>query len=135
MTDRKEIIDYVKKGNQVRFFLGKNGNQWGDDWDDIPYEHNAGTVYKEFIEGNEVVAFNFDALVVEPSYGVANSKFSKQDMVNRHVPCIAVIPKEFRKEYGYDSFEEVIADQNCIKIYFGDNIMEAVSRAKCMLMR
>ena len=42
---REEIIDFERKGNVVRFYLGKNGEQWGDDWDDAPYEHNAGKVY------------------------------------------------------------------------------------------
>ena len=40
-----EIIDFVRKGNVVRFYLGKNGEQWGDDWDDYPYEYNAEPPY------------------------------------------------------------------------------------------
>lgn len=26
---KNEIIDFEKKGNLVRFYLGKNGKQWG----------------------------------------------------------------------------------------------------------
>lgn len=41
-----QIIDMEKKGNVVRFYLGENGKQWGDDWNDAPYDCNAGTVYE-----------------------------------------------------------------------------------------
>ena len=39
-----KIIDFAKKGNVVRFFLGKDDLKewWGDDWDDCPYEHKYG---------------------------------------------------------------------------------------------
>ena len=37
----KEIIDFERKGNLIRLYLGKNGKQWGDDWVDFPYEHNG----------------------------------------------------------------------------------------------
>lgn len=34
------------------YFTDNFDKQWGDDWDDAPYEHNAGTPY-EFIMGND----------------------------------------------------------------------------------
>ena len=42
-----KIIDFEIKGNQVKFYLGSDNcdNYWGDDWDDKPYEHNAGEPY------------------------------------------------------------------------------------------
>ena len=77
-----KIIDFEKKGNVVRFYLGEQTENWGwtnpeykdytgktptwlkpsdryygDDWDDKPYEHNAGTVYGEFIKGYKDIAF------------------------------------------------------------------------------
>lgn len=36
-----QIIDFKRKGNMVRFYIGKNGEQWGDDWNDAPYDCNA----------------------------------------------------------------------------------------------
>ena len=84
-----KIIDFKKKGNVVRFYLGEETPDWGwtrsdytrngttpdwlkpsdryygDDWDDRPYEHNAGQVYEEFIKGYKDVAFDFDDLVLE----------------------------------------------------------------------
>ena len=71
-----KIIDFEVKGNVVRFYLGNKTDEWGwtnknykdrngntpdwlkpndtyygDDWDDVPYEHNAGLVYDKFVKG------------------------------------------------------------------------------------
>ena len=32
--------------NNIMYFTSDIENQWGDDWDDRPYEHNAGTPYE-----------------------------------------------------------------------------------------
>ena len=81
-----KIIDFEKKGNIVRFYLGEKTEDWGwtnpeykdytgetpswlkpkdtyygDDWDDAPYEHNAGQVYEEFIKGQKDIAFDLPA--------------------------------------------------------------------------
>ena len=47
-----KIIDFDKKGNVVRFYLGEDvcNDYWGDDWNDAPYEHNAGTVYNRYVK-------------------------------------------------------------------------------------
>ena len=47
-----KIIDFERKGNIVRFYLGDVNNSngyYGDDWDDVPYEHNAGKVYEQYV--------------------------------------------------------------------------------------
>lgn len=42
-----KIIDFERKGNLVRFYLGDDDlvEWYGDDWNDTPYEHNAERVY------------------------------------------------------------------------------------------
>ena len=79
--DGLKIIDFNKEGNAVRFFLGKKdcNDYWGDDWNDRPYEHNAGRVYGKFIEGYVDIGFDLDTLVLEPCSGYINSPFSKED--------------------------------------------------------
>ena len=32
--------------NNIMYFTSDMSAQWGDDWDDRPYEHNAGTPYE-----------------------------------------------------------------------------------------
>ena len=66
-----KIIDFIKKGNQVKFLLGDvTLKDWyGDDWNDSPYQDNAGKVYNEFIKGEKVYTFDFDDAVLEPCCG------------------------------------------------------------------
>ena len=122
-----KIIDFDKKGNMVKFYLGEtNLEKWyGDDWNDTPYEHNAGGVYKEFVSATKVVVFDFDDVVLEPCDGAwqGNSDFCKDDMIARRVPCICVLKKDDKEEYAfYDSFREIVGNDKVIKYYFGDEM-------------
>ena len=120
-----KIIDFARKGNVVRFYLGADDlEEWyGDDWDDCPYEHNAGQVYDRFVKTYKDQYFDFDSLVLEPcdswsNYG--NSQWCKDDMVARKVPCLIVIPKE--KIDSYDNFDHYVGMDGVKKYYFGDNM-------------
>ena len=141
-----KIIDFEKKGNVVRFYLGEKTEDWGwtnpdylhngkkpdwlkpcespygDDWNDHPYEHNAGTVYGEFIKGHKDIAFDFDDLVLEPCDGEWNSPWCKDDMTARNVPCIIVVPKEVVGESWNTDFRYWVANDNIKKYYFGDEL-------------
>ena len=44
IVKRKYRLCYVRDG--VLFFTDNFANQWGDDWNDAPYEHNAGEPYE-----------------------------------------------------------------------------------------
>jgi hypothetical protein len=119
-----KIIDFERKGNVVRFYLGADdcSDYWGDDWNDAPYDCNAGTVYDEYVTGVKDVAFPFDSLVLEPSsesYG-ASRYFSKEDMKKRVTPCIIVVPKDVHGEKWAYGFDDWIGADNIKKIYFGD---------------
>lgn len=121
-----QIIDFDKKGNVVRFYLGDASKEyWGDDWDDAPYDCNAGTVYDEYIKGYKDIAFPFDDLVLEPcDSGSCNTNIAKQDMQRRMVPCIIVVPAEKCKNEWRDSFWDWVGAEGIRKFYFGDE-MEA----------
>lgn len=126
----REIIDFETKGNVIRFYLGKNKEQWGDDWDDTPYEHNAGTVYDEFVGSIEDIYVNFDCLVLQPCDGAynSNSHYSKQHMINCHVPCIIIVPSEIISyDYWNNRFDYWVGNKDVIKIYFGDNIDQLIA--------
>lgn len=98
-----KVIDWDKRGNVVRFFLGKKelNDWWGDDWNDSPYEHNAGNVYNEFIEGYIDMAWDLDVVVAEPSDGCYSSSYCKDDFKYRNIPIIA-IHKLKEKEYAWE---------------------------------
>jgi hypothetical protein len=142
-----KIIDFEKKGNVVRFYLGEKTEEWGwtnseykdytgkmpdwlkpsdeyygDDWNDMPYEHNAGTVYGEFIKGYKDIAFDFDDLVLERCDGEFNSPWCKEDMTARRVPCIIVVPKAMTEGEWSTDFKYWVATENVKKYYFGDEL-------------
>lgn len=120
-----KIIDFERKGNSVRFYLGEDDlkDWYGDDWNDIPYEHNAGLVYDEYVTTTKDVYFDFDSLVLEPQDDWnfnGNSPWCKRDMIDRKVPCIIVVPKD--KIDWHDNFTYYLAMDGIQKYYFGDKI-------------
>lgn len=119
-----KIIDFKRKGNVVRFYLGADdcSDYWGDDWNDAPYDCNAGTVYDQYVTGFKDVAFPFDSLVLEPSseWGGASRHYSKEDMIKRVVPCIIVVPKSVRADSWAARFSDWIGADGIKKIYFED---------------
>lgn len=132
-----KVIDFEKKGNVVRFYFGADDcyDYWGDDWNDSPYEHNAGRVYSEYITGHIDMAFPFDMLVLEPQddwRNEGNSRYCKEDMKNRIVPCIIVVPKEICYDSFYDTFGHWVGADGVQRIYFGDNLNELKNNIECL---
>ena len=120
-----KIIDWERKGNLVRFYLGDNDctDYHGDDWNDSPYDCNAGTVYREYIKGHRDVVFPFDSLVLEPCDGEMNCRFCKDDMVEGIVPCIIVVPGRLA-DTSYDDSYRYWAGCKGVKAYYFNDPME-----------
>ncbi len=119
-----QIIDWECKGNVIRFYLGEDNlnDYWGDDWNDIPYEHNAGRVYEEFIKGYIDVIIPFDNQVYEPCNDYSNSPYCKEDMIKRKIPCVVIAtPGDIGDDWNY-GFNKAVANPNTKKYYFGDKI-------------
>ncbi len=133
-----KIIDIIKNGNVVRYFLARDpkliDESWGDDWDDRPYEHNAGEVYNRYVEKIVDVFYPFDTMVQEPledwHYG-GNSPFSKEDFKKRKAPRLIICPQnEEEKYFGIIQDYSLLAmDDNATKIYYGDDIIKAIEDA------
>lgn len=123
-----KIIDFERKGNVVRFYLGDDDceDYQGDDWNDTPYEHNAGRVYDRYIKGYRDVMFPFDVLVLEPCDGQINSDWCKDDMKARNVPCIIAI-KQNEDEYYFPNFNTYVGRDDVVKYYFGDEMNPGVT--------
>lgn len=154
-----EIIDIARKGHLVRFYLGKKEVEWGytnpnyknykgetpnwlepsdiyygDDWNDAPYECNAGPVYGEFIKGYIDIAFDFDCRLLEPMAPETYKYWCKDDMVAKKIPCLIVLPVnyEFPETYyktnedgsytpTFDFFNE-LKDDKIVKLFYGDSV-------------
>lgn len=120
-----KILDWDKKGNAIRLYLGEETlEKWGgDDWNDVPYEHNAERVYPEYIRAFMDFVVPYDYSVLEPSEEWTfngNSKYSKDDLKARKVPCLVIY-----KDDGLEkSFFEACADEKSLKIYMGDNLTD-----------
>lgn len=53
-------------------------DQWGDDWNDAPYEHNAGIPYSD--EPGQIIRVAWEGPFEEPSYGHTNSPWSVEQI-------------------------------------------------------
>lgn len=88
-----EIIDIIDRGNLLEIKLGKNKTQWGDDWDDTPYEYNAGEVYDKYVSQTAIGYYDTSYKVITyAKYHVGdNSDMSMADFVDRQNPMFYVI--------------------------------------------
>jgi len=94
-------------GNEA-WFTSDWKNQWGDDWNDRPYEHNAGSPYSHYFDDNHVeheiklkrVYFEIPrGIVKEPCYGLNNSPYSVEDINNHRVAWLTIDAYEDHPTY------------------------------------
>ena len=86
---------YVDPNRPKAWFTSNWRHQWGDDWDDAPYEHNAGTPYHSYYEDNKEIPISLKELYFDlpydyetPCSNIINSKYSVEDINNHRVPWI-----------------------------------------------
>ena len=117
------IIDFERKGNVVRFYLGKDGetDYKGDGWEKYPY-NRAERVASEFIRGFSDIAFPFDAMVLEPDCGEEYCAYTKLDMRAGIVPCIIVVPPNISNGSQCTQFAYWSNGKGVLRFYFGDNM-------------
>lgn len=74
--------------NNFAYFTNDFENQWGDDWDDAPYEHNAGAPYEHDTKTEiQVVAYKADLETPAERFGI-NSPFSVLDINKKKTPWL-----------------------------------------------
>lgn len=80
------VLCYVDPRNEAcaYFTTCPLSEQWGDDWDDAPYEHNAGQPYEwaahRKVPEYEITRVYFDADLESPRSGQINSKWCVRDI-------------------------------------------------------
>lgn len=116
-----KILDFECFGNIVKLYLGETVNGiYGDDWDDIPYEHNAGTVYDKFYTDTVEIAFPLSTSVFEPCFGYSNSPYCKKDFLFRKVPFLMF--GQLNEAWKYHDYEELLETVPTLnKLYIGDD--------------
>ena len=85
------------------YFTSDIENPWGDDWDDRPYEHNAGTPYET---QTTVTTIKFRGHYTMPCDFYLNSPYSVQDINNGAVPW--AYTDEIGGLFGGDSMDKAI---------------------------
>lgn len=79
------VLCYVR-GHFAYFTPHALSEQWGDDWNDAPYEHNAGRPYTDAPAAIVVVAFESEHET--PDYGHTNSPYSVEQINAGSVPWL-----------------------------------------------
>ena len=115
-----KILDFECFGNIVKLYLGETTvGIYGDDWNDTPYEHNAGTVYDKFYSKTVDIAFPLDTELFEPCHGYMNSPYCKNDMLFRKIPFLLFGGIE--DSWRYPNFDELLEKVPTLnKLYIGD---------------
>jgi hypothetical protein len=91
VSEREPVLCYVD-GGVLYFTTQPLSEQWGDDWDDVPYEHNAGRPYTPFNEPDgkhwEIVALPWSGDFELPNEETLNSPYSVQHLNARAHPWL-----------------------------------------------
>ena len=96
------------------YFTNDMEKQWGDDWDDIPYEHNAGEPYEHETDVFSIIVNTNWEDVITP-----HSPYSVKDINKGIIPWIT-IPRQ---------------GENSIFIKAGDTCLSVIDRIKSYLPR
>ena len=133
-----KVIDFEKKGNLLRLYLGEDdcNDYWGDDWNDTPYEHNAGTVYDRYVSMMVDIVEDFDGAVCEPSgdwhYNM-NSPYCKEDFKNEEAPCVLIIPPAVADQYYWcDEYSRMLGNKKVLAIYYNQPYDDKFKKALMM---
>lgn len=132
MLKRTALGDIEIRNMTLRIYGTKSERPWGDDWDDSPYEHNAGSIYQEYVSKYADVVFPFGTYPLEPKddwrcHG--NSMYSKEDMLRRRVPALVIVKNDEYSEY-YNSFTKALSEDSFPRIYLMDNFNSVVKTLK-----
>ncbi len=116
-----KILDFELFGNIVKLYLGETVEGiFGDDWNDTPYEHNAGCVYDKFYTDTIEIAFPLSTQVYEPCFGYDNSPYCKNDFLFRKVPFLLF--GQLNEAWKYSDFEYLLENVPTLnKLYIGDD--------------
>lgn len=130
------ICDWKTKGNLVRLYCCDEDQYcdvWGDDWDDVPYEHNAGQVYDRYVSCIIDLYFGWDIVILEAEndweYN-GNSPFSKQMFKDGKAPIFIAYRPHKNDYWDGSEYHQLIGGKNTnriFKFYMGDNVYATVA--------
>jgi len=103
--DERFKLCYVR-GPWCYFTTRDVEEQWGDDWNDAPYEHNAGRPYEDWERPDEprwqIARVAYEGRLETPEENGINSRWTVQ-MINR-----GMVPWLMTDRYAVDSIPAVV---------------------------
>ncbi|MEE9366058.1 MAG: hypothetical protein V3W44_05155 [Dehalococcoidales bacterium] len=112
-VERGPRLCYVSR-HIAYFTTQKISEQWGDDWNDAPYEHNAGVPYTYLFQNDSDKAPWFITWCYwagpfkTPDNDSSNSQFSVQDINNGQIPWLRSRKRGLMADTKYEIFKEAI---------------------------
>lgn len=118
-----KIIDFEKRGNLVRLYLGNDNvdDYWGDDWDDAPYEYNAGKVYDKYISAHVDLAFDWKYYPME-SAEYNGMESSKEDF-KKGQPFLMIVDNDTDNTLLSMNFEDNFSSSVLIEMINGNGLV------------
>lgn len=99
------LIDFCERGNGVRLYFGSSVEKiTGDDWDDIPFESNAGIVYPEHVNFyiDALIPFNWQITdVIDELDDYTNSRYCRNDFKSGELDLFWLSDKSCERENTY----------------------------------
>lgn len=118
---------YVETKSVVYLWFGNKGvtDYGGDDWNDTPYEYNAGHVGDEYVRDIARIALPLGLTAVEPADGYSNSPFCKDDFKAGIAPCVVIVPSsvaDLDAAWGDNFYTVCLGNRDAIRVYHGDDL-------------
>lgn len=118
---------YSEMRSIIYLWFGDEGvtDYGGDDWDDAPYEHNAGHVSDEYVHDIVRIALPLGLTGVEPADGYENSPFCKDDLKSGIAPCVVIVPSsiaDLDAAWGNNLYPVCLGSREALRIYHGDDL-------------
>ena len=114
------LVDVCWRGNALRLYFGNSVEEiYGDDWDDIPYESNCGTVYSEYVTCvlDVLIPFNYTITDIADDLYYGNSKYCRNDFKTGELPLLWLI-------------DDSVDRREDLTFYMGDSKDKVVNKLK-----
>ena len=107
---------YIEENKNKAYFTNNFKEQWGDDWNDKPYEHNAGNPYDTYWDDDVIRPIDLVAVYFElPNYysylpcdNFVNSPYSVDDINKKAVAWIHTEDFNILAETTLKDFKKII---------------------------
>ena len=120
---RDESDDYNKQIGMRLFFTSIDlDRQWGDDWNDAPYDCNAGWPYDDTNEGTfpNTIRHEHEILVLNVSYEIGNAPTLPEEYGYNTPFCVETI--------NQGACAWMFFENKCKPIYAGDTPLDVLER-------